>query len=326
VAGAPDRVGSGDGRAAGGRVAFSCGDAVPVERSGVELVGAMHKIALVIPCFNEAQRLPVSEFLRFAEARPDLVLVFVNDGSTDDTSEVLGSLRHRNARQIRTWTLPANEGKAEAVRQGIRLAVETGAETVGYCDADLSTPADELLRLLRSMDEGPTAVLLGSRVRLLGSQIDRTASRHYFGRVFATFASIALALPVYDTQCGAKLFRVTDALRAAVAERFRSRWIFDVELIARLMSPDGDALPLRREDFREVPLLAWRDVPGSKLKLPAMMRAGWQLLTLLARYRLARRASRNARSADVALLLDAPVTEQARSEGAIRSAASSGRR
>jgi dolichyl-phosphate beta-glucosyltransferase len=79
-------------------------------------------------------------------------------------------------------------------------------------------------------------------------------------------ASAVLRLSVYDTQCGAKLFRATPALEAAVAEPFLSRWIFDVELLGRLMTGAAGAPALTEEQVVEEPLLSWRDVPGSKLR------------------------------------------------------------
>ena len=88
--------------------------------------------------------------------------------------------------------------------------------------------------------------------------------------IFATVASVVLDLPIYDTQCGAKLFRVNDTLRAALAEPFPDRWSFDVELLARLLHPVGGVPPIDAEQIVEVPLTAWRDVGGSKLHtLPA---------------------------------------------------------
>ncbi len=243
------------------------------------------EIALVIPCFNEAARLDRGEILRLAGARPDLGLVLVNDGSTDETEVVLTELQSATD-AIRAVRLARNQGKAEAVRKGLEAALEGGARIVGYADADLSTPVDELLRLAGDVDRHRVDVILASRVRLLGRRIDRHAHRHYLGRVFATFASLALRLPVYDTQCGAKFFRVTPALTAALRLPFRTRWIFDVELLARLLDGGRDAAPLHPDAIREVPLRVWRDVRGSKLRPGGMLWAGLQMLALLARRRI----------------------------------------
>jgi glycosyltransferase involved in cell wall biosynthesis len=246
------------------------------------------KTFLIVPCFNEAARLPAAEFAGLLARRPDLTLLFVDDGSTDGTADVVEALRAREGGRVELLRLPENGGKAEAVRRGLVVALEHGAELVGYADADLSTPASELERLLARMDAGAPAVLLASRVRLLGSDVRRHAHRHYLGRVFATLASLALGIPVYDTQCGAKLFRRTDALRAARATPFRTRWIFDVELLDRLLRGGPGAAPLGVEAFEELPLRAWRDVGGSKLRPFAMFVSGLQLIALAVRPRSSR--------------------------------------
>jgi dolichyl-phosphate beta-glucosyltransferase len=104
-------------------------------------------------------------------------------------------------------------------------------------------------------------------VMLMGRDIRRKASRHYLGRVFATAASHALALPVYDTQCGAKILRVNAATASLFAAPFRSPWVFDVELIARyLRLPVAAGEPARRDRLYELVLPAWHDRPGSKLR------------------------------------------------------------
>lgn len=247
----------------------------------------MPKFTLVIPCFNEEQRLDGPALLALANGRDDLSLLFVDDGSTDRTAQVIEELR-RSAASLHLHQLPANAGKAEAVRAGLRLALTMGADWVGYADADLAAPVEELLRLVRTAADGTASAVLGSRVRLLGARIERRAARHYLGRFFATVASVALRIPVYDTQCGAKLFRRTPALDAALARPFRSRWVFDVELLDRLLRGAADAPPLVAEDFVEVPLRSWRDVGGSRLRLRAMLRAGIDLLAILLRSRRAR--------------------------------------
>ncbi len=242
-------------------------------------------VALIVPCHDEAMRLVVPEILRLARCRPDVSLVLVDDGSRDATPDLLEDARRSAPDRISVERLPRNLGKAEAVRRGMRVALAAGARVVGYCDADLSTPVDEVARLLDALEETGVDVVLGSRVRLLGTAVERRPLRHYLGRAFATLASLALRLSVYDTQCGAKVFRASPALAAALARPFRSRWIFDVELLERLLEGGSAAAPLEPGDFVEVPLRAWRDVGGSKLRLRGMLRAGMQLVGLFLRSR-----------------------------------------
>ena len=237
-------------------------------------------MTLVVPCFDEARRLRMDELARLLD-ESDLALVLVDDGSTDDTPHLLDQFAaiHPTATVVH---LEANAGKGEAVRRGLLRAIESGPEWVGYFDADLATPIDEIVRLVRIALRQPAEVraVIASRVRLLGSDINRSAIRHYLGRVFATAASMVLELPVYDTQCGAKLFRADD-LREPLAEPFTTRWIFDVELLQRLCA----RLDQPARAIIEVPLQQWSDVHDSKLGPTAMLRAGWQLLRLRLRSR-----------------------------------------
>jgi glycosyltransferase involved in cell wall biosynthesis len=245
---------------------------------------------IVVPCFNEERRLDVPALAGLLERDADLGLVLVDDGSTDGTSRVIGRLVERDPSRAVLLRLDRNRGKAEAVRLGLHAALDRGAAVVGYADADLSTPTEELARMAAHLRASRVSALLGSRVLLLGYRIERKPLRHYIGRVFATVASsLALEIPVYDTQCGAKLFRRTDALLAAVQAPFRTRWAFDVELLDRLLSPPPGVTPLTAADLEELPLRVWRDVGGSKLRLAGMLRAGLQLLAFAFRARRARR-------------------------------------
>ena len=150
---------------------------------------------------------------------------------------MLHALAKQQPGAVEVVTLAANQGKAEAVRQGMLAALGRRCDILGYVDADLATPPDELVRLVHIARDGKHDILMGSRVQLLGRAIKRNNTRHYIGRIFATCASLSLGLPVYDTQCGAKLFRPTEALAAALALPFTSRWAFDVELLGRLVHP-----------------------------------------------------------------------------------------
>lgn len=220
---------------------------------------------VVVPCFNEEHRLVEDEFVSLAR-RSAIRLLFVDDGSTDKTAGLLERMAI-DTDAIEVLRLDANRGKAEAVRRGMLLAVRHGAAVVGYFDADLATPTHELERLSQLMYERRhLAGAFGSRISTLGSSIDRSLNRHYMGRIYATMAALALGTPVYDTQCGAKLFRVTPSLVAALSEPFRSSWSFDVELIDRLLRGGPGVGPVPRTSFVEMPLETWRDVDGSKLR------------------------------------------------------------
>jgi glycosyltransferase involved in cell wall biosynthesis len=225
------------------------------------------ELALVVPCYNEAARLDADEFLRFAASHPTLHLVMVDDGSEDGTGQVLDRMRAAAPGSVTVLRQPSNQGKAEAVRAGIRAGFAARASLVGYFDADLATPLgalDDFLALAHARPE--IEFILGSRVMLMGRDIRRKASRHYLGRVFATAVSLALDLPVYDTQCGAKVIRANAVTATLFDAPFRSRWIFDVELIARyLRLPVGPGEPARQDRIYELALPAWHDRPGSKL-------------------------------------------------------------
>lgn len=229
--------------------------------------------SVVIPCFNEVGRLDHDELRRLASA-PDLEVLLVDDGSRDGT---LAELRELAASHetIRVLALDQNQGKAEAVRLGMRAALSGGASIVGYLDADLATPVDEALRLYADLERRDLDVVLGMRVAHMGAHVERSPARHYTGRVFATVASsLILRAPFYDTQCGAKVFRATSALDWSLADPFISRWAFDVELLGRLMFAPS---PISVDRIAEVPLSRWMDVAGSKVRPLDFVRSGADL-------------------------------------------------
>lgn len=239
-------------------------------------MGHLPSTIIVVPCYNEAGRLPLAELAALMH-RSNVGLLFVNDGSTDGTGVLLQGVCARYPDRCTLLELPRNAGKAEAVRGGLRQALDAGADVVGYVDADFATPAHEVERLVERMAAGGYDVIMGARIRHLGANIDRRARRHYLGRIFATVASGVLRLPVYDTQCGAKLFRRSTVLGAALQVPFLSRWAFDVELLGRLTVGTRDAAGLPPERFLEVPLIEWRDVAGSKLRPWDIVRLGLDL-------------------------------------------------
>jgi dolichyl-phosphate beta-glucosyltransferase len=224
--------------------------------------------ALVIPCYNEALRLQSETFIDFAQNYPNIHFVFVNDGSRDNTSAVLKALASRIPSQSTVLDNAVNQGKAGVVRQGVLYAIDSlSAEAIGFWDADLATPLPAAVDMLKVLEATPNLwMIFGARVQLLGRHIDRKPHRHYLGRVFATCVSVLLKLPIYDTQCGAKIFRRTPPLRRLFEEPFVSRWIFDVEIIARFMKLPAGSTPRPEDAIYEYDLMSWRDVDGSKVK------------------------------------------------------------
>lgn len=239
----------------------------------------VEETVVVVPCYNEAARLDQEQFTRLA-ASERLCILFVNDGSTDSTAEILEDMAGRS-QAIDVLHLETNGGKAEAVRFGLRAAIDRGASVVSYYDADLATPPEELLRLLATLERRPDIqAAFGARIARLGTAIDRKASRHLLGRLFATASSLALGVHIYDTQCGAKAFRVNPALQRALECPFQSSWSFDVRLIDRLLS-GGDGVPgVDRRALMEVPLDMWREVDGSKMRMSGMAAAFTDVLRL----------------------------------------------
>src|SRR5207237_7949635 len=151
----------------------------------------------------------------------DADFLFVNDGSRDRTLRMLEALRESEPRKFSVLNLERNSGKAEAVRRGIITALDQKPEFTGFWDADLATPLSEIPGFLEVFETRPEiAMVFGARVRLLGRDISRHATRHYVGRIGATLISKTLGLAVYDTQCGAKLFRAGDALRTGFGRPF----------------------------------------------------------------------------------------------------------
>jgi dolichyl-phosphate beta-glucosyltransferase len=231
--------------------------------------------AITVPCYNEADRLQCDVFIDFVREHREVMFIFVDDGSTDNTAQLLESMAQSETNNVRFIILENNRGKAEAVRQGTLSAIAAGAKYVGYWDADLATPLNPILEFVAELKKKSDLLLvMGARVQLLGRTILRKRYRHYLGRVFATVASAVLRMPVYDTQCGAKMFVACESVALAFREPFISRWIFDVEILARLVCRSKVNPQVA---IFEYPLFDWHDVKGSKIKPKDFWIALWDL-------------------------------------------------
>jgi len=247
-------------------------------------MGSQAQVLVIIPCYNEGKRLSKKPYQEFISCYPNYRFLFVDDGSKDNTFSILDSLRREKPDRYDVLKLERNSGKAEAVRQGFLKGIDSGAEFLAFWDADLATPLALLPHFLTVFHQLPKVeIILGSRIKLMGRDIKRHALRHYLGRIFATCASMVLKLGVYDTQCGAKMFRNTETLRAIFDKPFKSKWIFDVELLARYLKRIN-RVEVETKIY-ELPLQMWYDIAGSKIKPNDFLKAFIELIRIYLQYR-----------------------------------------
>lgn len=236
----------------------------------------MPSFAIIVPCYNEETRLQTAEFISFANHHTELHFYFVNDGSTDNTKDVLEQIR-RAAPSVRILTMGRNSGKGEAIRAGLAAAIKDEHTVVGYLDADLSTDLDVFLDLLNILAEKELDLVLGSRIKKIDTLIKRSFFRHIVGRILATAIDQKFRLGVYDTQCGAKVFQ-SIVIGPVIRNPFHTRWFFDVEILLRLRPG------LKNLKVAEIPLLRWQNRLDSKLSVLSFPSVIKDLMTLLTKY------------------------------------------
>ena len=154
---------------------------------------------------------------------------------------------------------------------------------MGYWDADLATPLSTIPEFIGKFQSSRSLVAVcGSRILRLGASIQRLVFRHYFGRIFETVVSNILNIPVYDTQCGAKIF-LAEFAEFIFSEKFLSRWFFDVELFARSIEHIGRQNTVH--SFLELPLSQWHDQGQSKITWANVLQTPLELLRIYIFYR-----------------------------------------
>lgn len=240
------------------------------------------KTLLIIPCYNEENRLPIDELVQFIEKEnAGLTFLLVNDGSTDNTINILNDIADKHS-LVRVLDLQQNVGKAEAIRTAMLKYTSDEYDYIGYFDADLATPLAEVNQFIAKAEKFDPIILMGSRVKLLGiTDIKRKWYRHYFGRVFATIASSMLKIPVYDTQCGAKMIK-SSVVKELFAAPFISSWLFDVEILFRLKK-----LPIytiNPTPIIELPLSKWEEKGESKIPFTYLFKIPIELIRIYIKY------------------------------------------
>lgn len=243
------------------------------------------RYAIVVPCYNEENRLPIRSFMDFARSHPDVLLCFVNDGSRDQTLSVLMGMMFQQPSNIAVLSLQANSGKAEAVRQGMLYVKDHfPVNSLGFLDADLATRPEEWYDMACYQQKHPEfSTITGSRISRLGAAIRRTDNRFFASKVMNFFIQRIIGASIRDSQCGAKIFD-RELIPVLFGESFISSWLFDIELFLRIRKHYGKALLAKT--VLEFPLLSWSEVGESKLRLRHQLRLPVQLLRIYIRYRL----------------------------------------
>lgn len=236
---------------------------------------------MIVPCFNESERFNADYWTDIT--KKGILLVFVDDGSTDQTARILEVFCSTNDGS-QVINLSENCGKANAIQEGLNwvFKLENSPKIAGFIDADGAFEVEDVLRLLEYSEEvfmSSIHAVWASRVKLLGSNIRRNEIRHRISRVIATFLSKHFSDFPYDSQCGLKFFLVNQQLRTAIVRKFETRWFFDLEIFIRLLTLNSDFKAI------EVPLHSWKDVKGSKVN-------GKEIFRLLYEIPVIRRKSR----------------------------------
>lgn len=219
-----------------------------------------YRLAIVIPTYNEHDRLPATLRAIAACQLPEVELVRIliaDNGSQDDTVALAQRLGVQLNLPLTAHALPVR-GKALALRLAMPMAALAGdVDGVLFMDADNAT---DLGQLARFPLEDRNVLLIGSRFAP-GAFIESLELRRPWARQFLSAASrrltkVLLRLPEHDTQCGFKL--IPAAWVAPLFGRLRSQgWMIDVELLARAHQA-GLAV-------REIGI-HWIEQPGSKVR------------------------------------------------------------
>ena len=240
-------------------------------------------VGVVIPCYNEEKRLLSKEFLNFIEKHSGYHLCFVNDGSKDNTLEVLKKLQTNREGFITVYDCEKNGGKAEAVRQGmLHMAKHKDLDYIGFLDADLSTDLADFDDLVSTIENSNYKIVSGSRISRMGADITKESARKIISMSINYIIRKILSMDFKDTQCGAKIFH-KDVIEISFKEKFVTQWIFDVEIFKRITQHFG--LETAKQILCEKPLKRWIHADGSKLSMKDSFKIIFQLGQIAWTYR-----------------------------------------
>jgi dolichyl-phosphate beta-glucosyltransferase len=188
-------------------------------------------LSVVVPCYNEEQRLPrtIEQIERYLDGKnAPYELILVDDGSVDGTRRVMDAAVHRHD-GVRVEALPHNRGKGRALALGVEAAK---GDQILLTDADLSTPIEELDKLQAALSGGAGVAIASRAVRGSRVEISQPFYRVLMGKGFNLIVQVVLLPGIWDTQCGFKLFRA-DVARRVFADLITDGFGFDPEVLYR---------------------------------------------------------------------------------------------
>ncbi len=240
-------------------------------------------VGVVIPCYNEEERLLSEEFITYIDKHSGYHLCFVNDGSKDKTLEVLHELQKGREDFITVYDCEKNGGKAEAVRLGmLHMKEKEDLDYIGFLDADLSTDLADFDDLVKTIENSEFKIVSGSRIARMGADITKESARKIISLTINFIIRKILSMDFKDTQCGAKIFH-KDVIDVAFSKKFVTQWIFDVEIFKRMTQHFG--LKSAKAMLCEQPLKRWIHADGSKLSMKDSVKIVGQLAQIAWVYR-----------------------------------------
>ncbi|QSH40266.1 glycosyltransferase [Lentisphaerota bacterium ZTH] len=237
------------------------------------------KTALVIPFYNTGQKIQLGTLAEMLTDEPGLTLCFVDQGSTDRSASILEDFCNR-FKERTVFLKPGGQlSFARAIYFGLKKMLEDdNMGYVGYWDAEMATPLNVLFKFEKILKYTNLRMVMGSRMPRLGSQIRTGFFSHLCRRAISNMVAFSLKLPVYDSQCHAKLIDAK-LCRQLISMPFRTNMLFDVELIKRVNELYGRHKT--RQIVSEFPLPRWQEASNPQM-LRKLLLAPFVLLFLFA--------------------------------------------
>lgn len=234
------------------------------------------KLSVVIPCYNEASRgnfkkriEDVLKYLKECKSISSFEVICVNDGSTDDTLNIL-----QNFGNSIILISHNNKGKGYSLKRGFEIC--TG-ELCLMMDADLSVPLEYIEQFYLELKENKNLALIGSR-RCDGAQIlnEQSSVRRGIGKISRFITQKILGLDIIDTQCGFKMTR-SKYVKEILGNIHSNRWLFDIELLIYLQSKNIKLI--------EIPVSWGTELESTLRSFNAVITSAWEIIVILVTFR-----------------------------------------